>query len=72
MNEIARGSVPIGGETARRPMQHYPLLSKWFTSDLLSVPVRVLYGRDFVAGTQMTPVFGFRSVEMHADTSAGK
>jgi hypothetical protein len=53
-------------------MQPYPLLAKWFTSDLQLVPARVLYGRDFVAGTQITPIFGFRSKEIHTKTSAGK
>ena len=68
---ISRGSIPVGGETPRRPNQKYELLQKWFTSDLQGVPVRVLYGRDEVAGTQMTPIFAFRSVEIKQKQSGG-
>jgi hypothetical protein len=67
---IARGILPPGGETPRRPDQQFPLLQKWFTSDQQAVPIRVVYGHDFVAGTQMTPIFGFRAVAVK--TKLGK
>lgn len=69
---IVRGKTPVGGETPRRPAQKFELLQKWFTSDVQAVPYRVLYGRDFIAGTQKTPIFGFRSVEIKTKISGGK
>lgn len=68
--QIARGEVPPGGETPRRPEQKFEVLQKWFTSDQQAVPVRVVYGRSLCAGTQITPVFSFRSVAVK--TKIGK
>ena len=45
-------------------------MAKDFTQAEQAAPLRLIYGRARVAGTQITPIFGFRNEEL--TTEAGK
>lgn len=73
MNEGARilqAVDNVGGKSPRRPGRPFTLEAKWLTSSDQAVPLRVVHGRDRVAGIHIFPVFDAGSEEM--TTEAGK
>jgi hypothetical protein len=73
MNEgarILRESENVGGKSPPRAGRPFTLEAKWLTTSDQAVPLRVVHGRDRVAGIHIFPVFDAGSEEM--TTEAGK
>ncbi len=60
-SQVAAGLHPIGGKQQKYPSRKFVIQAKDFTSAEQAVPVRVIYGIAKVAGSYITPIFGFRS-----------
>lgn len=60
----ATGRQVMGGPARLRPGQHFTIEQKDFGSIEQVEPLRVIYGRAEVAGVFITPLFGFRAVEV--------
>jgi hypothetical protein len=59
--DIRNGVEPVGGPQPVRTHRPFQILAKDFTSVEQGVPLRLLFGRARVAGTQIFPIFGFRN-----------
>lgn len=59
---VQKGIEPVSGPQRYQPNRKYEIQAKDFTSAEQAAPLRVIFGRAFVAGAQVTPIFGFRSV----------
>ena len=60
-SNLIRGADAIGGKSAAKPGRKLELQSKLFANTDQGVPIRVIHGRDRVAGVHIFPVFGLWS-----------
>jgi hypothetical protein len=67
---IIQGSVVQGGQAPIKPGRKLEIEAKLFTTNDQMVPVRLLRGRDLLAGVHIYPIFGMYVVQKK--TSVGK
>jgi len=68
--DLLRSAATVGGPPKKRPAHPITLESKWLTSSEQALPLRVIHGRDRVAGIHMFPVFSAGAEEV--TTEVGK
>lgn len=69
-DHISRGVKTIGGASPVKAGRHFVVEAKLLSSTDQAVPLRVIHGRDRVAGVHIVPIFGFGSQPI--ETEAGK
>jgi len=68
--QIWRGTETVGRQPGRQPGRTFPIFTRDFSSVEQAVPIPVIYGtpKPF-AGVIVTPIFGFRSVQITTEMS---
>jgi hypothetical protein len=61
-----RSAQNPGGQSDKRPGRRLELESKLFASTDQVVPLRIIHGRDRVAGVHVFPVFGLRAKKIQS------
>lgn len=67
-SDIARGVIP--GKVQDRLTKRYELESKYLTDNAQSDPIKILFGRDFLSLSLLTPIFDLKTRE--SDSGGGK
>ncbi len=69
-NDVVTSTETVGGPPKKRPAHRIVIESKWLTSSEQALPLRVIHGRDRVAGIHIFPVFNAGAEEV--TTEVGK
>lgn len=64
VNRVLAKDETFGGREVRNPGRNFELKVEQFTSTEQGVPIRLVAGTANCAGSYITPVFGFRQVEV--------
>lgn len=70
-NQLRNSQTP-GGNSPLKPLRKLEIDTRLFANTDQVVPIRVITGRDRVAGLHIFPIFGMYSKEVKNDIGGGK